>query len=175
MGMGMAIFLFAVGVLLVVLEVFIPSFGLLTVLALGSFTVSVLEAAKVSSSAAWAMAIVAPVLTLVVLYYGLKVIPRTSWGRGLVLLQPGDLGEEEIPGASETETLTDTSGTEENAYRRFLEQEGVAKTYLRPAGVVLIDGQRVDVVTEGTMIEAGARVKVVAVEGNRVVVRRVRV
>jgi membrane-bound serine protease (ClpP class) len=85
------------------------------------------------------------------------------------------MGEEETPSCSETAVLTGTTGTEESAYRKFLEKEGVAKTDLRPAGVVLVDGQRVDVVTEGAMIEVGARVKVVAVEGNRIVVRRVRV
>jgi membrane-bound serine protease (ClpP class) len=46
---------------------------------------------------------------------------------------------------------------------------------LRPAGVALVNGRRVDVVTEGGLIAAGARVKVVAIEGNRVVVRRVQV
>ena len=51
-------------------------------------------------------------------------------------------------------------------------QTGVAHTALRPAGVANISGQRVDVVTEGAMIERGAPVQVVAVEGLRVVVRQ---
>ncbi|MEN9572722.1 MAG: hypothetical protein RL514_577 [Verrucomicrobiota bacterium] len=51
-------------------------------------------------------------------------------------------------------------------------QSGVAHTALRPAGVVIIGGHRVDVVTEGAMIERGAPVQVVAVEGLRVVVRQ---
>lgn len=55
----------------------------------------------------------------------------------------------------------------------LLDQAGVALTNLRPSGTVLINGQRVDVVTEGAMIEQGATVKVVAVEGMRVVVRAV--
>jgi len=171
----MAIFLFAVGVLLVLLEVFLPSFGLLTVLAIVSFVVSVVEAAKISTSAAWAMACIAPVLTVVLLYYGLKVIPRTSWGRGLVLHRPADLGEPETPSSSESAVLSDQSATDEDAYRVLIGKEGVARSGLRPAGLALIDGRRVDVVTEGALIENGARVKVVAVEGNRVVVRRVRV
>ncbi len=52
-------------------------------------------------------------------------------------------------------------------------QSGVAHTALRPAGVAIINGQRVDVVTEGAMIERGEAVRVVAVEGMRVVVRQV--
>ncbi len=50
---------------------------------------------------------------------------------------------------------------------------GVAQTNLRPSGIALINGQRVDVVTEGPMVERGASVKVVAVEGMRVVVREI--
>jgi len=53
----------------------------------------------------------------------------------------------------------------------LLHQTGVAQTNLRPSGMALINGQRVDVVTEGSMIERGTPVTVVAVEGMRVVVR----
>ncbi len=53
----------------------------------------------------------------------------------------------------------------------LLHQTGVAQTNLRPSGMALINSQRVDVVTEGPMIERGTPVKVVAVEGMRVVVR----
>ena len=52
-------------------------------------------------------------------------------------------------------------------------QAGVAQTNLRPSGTAVISGQRVDVVTEGPMIERGAQLRVVAVEGMRVVVRAV--
>lgn len=50
-------------------------------------------------------------------------------------------------------------------------QSGVAHTPLRPSGIAVIAGQRVDVVTEGALIERGTSVKVIAVEGARVVVR----
>ena len=50
-------------------------------------------------------------------------------------------------------------------------QTGTALTNLRPSGMAVIGGHRVDVVTEGGMIERGAEVKVVGTEGLRVVVR----
>jgi membrane-bound serine protease (ClpP class) len=53
----------------------------------------------------------------------------------------------------------------------LLNHTGTALSPLRPAGTVLIDGKRVDVVTEGGMIERGASVRVVGVEGMRIVVR----
>lgn len=53
----------------------------------------------------------------------------------------------------------------------LLDGIGTALTQLRPSGVAQINGQRVDVVTEGGLIERGTPVKVVAVEGARIVVR----
>ena len=50
---------------------------------------------------------------------------------------------------------------------------GVTITQLRPSGTAFVNGKRVDVVTEGALIEQGASIKVVAVEGLRVVVREV--
>ena len=50
---------------------------------------------------------------------------------------------------------------------------GVAITQLRPSGTAFVNGKRVDVITEGALIEQGASIKVVAVEGLRVVVREV--
>jgi membrane-bound serine protease (ClpP class) len=53
----------------------------------------------------------------------------------------------------------------------LLNGTGTALTQLRPSGVAQINGQRVDVVTEGGLIERGTAVKVVTVEGARIVVR----
>ena len=50
-------------------------------------------------------------------------------------------------------------------------QSGQSLSPLRPAGVALINGQRVDVVTDGEFIEPETEVEVVDVEGSRVVVR----
>ncbi|MBU6400922.1 MAG: hypothetical protein KGS61_11430 [Verrucomicrobia bacterium] len=53
----------------------------------------------------------------------------------------------------------------------LLDQTGLAQTPLRPSGAALINGQRIDVVTEGPFVERGAAIRVIAVEGMRVVVR----
>ena len=55
----------------------------------------------------------------------------------------------------------------------LLNGTGVALTQVRPSGTASINGQRVDVVTEGGLIERGTAVKVVTVEGARIVVREV--
>lgn len=47
---------------------------------------------------------------------------------------------------------------------------GRALTTLRPAGAAMIDGERVDVVTDGEFLPADTEIRVLAVEGMRVVV-----
>ncbi|MDR4508108.1 MAG: hypothetical protein MRJ65_07725 [Candidatus Brocadiaceae bacterium] len=58
--------------------------------------------------------------------------------------------------------------------KNLLFAEGITLTPLRPSGIVLINGERVDVVTVGDMIEKNKKVTVVEVEGNRVVVKATR-
>ena len=48
---------------------------------------------------------------------------------------------------------------------------GYALTDLRPSGTVIIEDERVDVVSEGGFIKKGALVKIIKVEGSRIVVR----
>ncbi|MCS1408597.1 MAG: hypothetical protein M2R45_01773 [Verrucomicrobia subdivision 3 bacterium] len=52
-------------------------------------------------------------------------------------------------------------------------KEGVTFTPLRPSGTAIIDQRHVDVVTEGDLIDKEVRVKVVEVEGMRIVVRKI--
>jgi len=53
-------------------------------------------------------------------------------------------------------------------------KEGIALTTLRPSGTALIDDERVDVVSEGGYIEAKQRIKIVRVEGIRIIVREIK-
>jgi membrane-bound serine protease (ClpP class) len=74
--------------------------------------------------------------------------------------------------------LTDSTNTEQgyisNKSRvELIGMEGVALTTLRPSGTVILEGERIDVVSEGGYISQGARVIVVKAEGSRVVVREV--
>ncbi len=49
---------------------------------------------------------------------------------------------------------------------------GTAATVLRPGGSVRFDGKLMDVISDGEFIEAGAQVRVVSADSNRIVVRR---
>ncbi len=52
--------------------------------------------------------------------------------------------------------------------------EGEAITPLRPAGTAILEGERLDVVSEGGFVQAQQRVKVVKTEGSRIVVRPIK-
>lgn len=54
---------------------------------------------------------------------------------------------------------------------KIIGKRGIAFTPLRPAGIALIEDQKVDVMTEGSFIEKNQEIEVILVEGNRVVVR----
>jgi membrane-bound serine protease (ClpP class) len=58
-------------------------------------------------------------------------------------------------------------------YSSLLGVEGTAMTVLRPAGTAIIDGTRYDVVTAGDYIEKDTQIRVIKVEGMRVVVEKV--
>jgi len=89
-------------------------------------------------------------------YASIKYFPRTRPGRKMIL--------------SETQTGVRAQSPQANDW---IGREGVAHTPLRPAGAALIDGQRLDVVAESGVIESGSRIKIIAVNENRLVVRKI--
>jgi membrane-bound serine protease (ClpP class) len=87
-----------------------------------------------------------------------RILPQSALGRGLTL-------ETELRAA-------DGFGSEPSGAGAWLGRMGRATTPLRPAGIAEIEGQRVDVVSNGELIEAGATVVVSRADGNRIVVQR---
>lgn len=57
--------------------------------------------------------------------------------------------------------------------KKFLGAIGVCVTDLRPAGTITVEGEPVDVVTEGNFIKKGDIVKVINVDSSRVLVRQI--
>lgn len=88
----------------------------------------------------------------------LRFLPRLPFGRRLIL----------ATGLSASEGYA--SAPESDGH--WLGKRGRASSPLRPAGIAEIDGERVDVVSDGDLIDAGETVEVTRVDGNRVVVRR---
>lgn len=144
-------FLIVVGLALVVLEWYLPSgaSGILGGCALVAAVVLAYREHGAMIGSAVLAGVIVGIIVLTVVW--LNFFPRMKMGRKL--------------------TLEQASGGELDSLTRLVGKEGEAVSSLRPAGIAKIDGQRVDVVTEGGMIEPGSRVRVVKVEGHRVVVR----
>jgi membrane-bound serine protease (ClpP class) len=156
--------LVATGVILLGLELFvIPGFGVAGaggVIALAAGLGMTLVGAGATSSviiAAFGRVAISILLALGGGLALLRVLPRLPFGRRLVL--DAEMGAEQGY----------TSPPESD--RLQLGRTGTALSPLRPAGVADINGARVDVVSDGGFIEAGAAIEVTRVEGNRVVVR----
>jgi len=89
---------------------------------------------------------------------GMWLMSRSRLGRRLVL--------ETSQNASAGYVAADSDETLQGA-------QGQVLTALRPAGTITVGGRRVDAVSDGTFIDAGERVRVIEVNGSRVVVERV--
>lgn len=70
-------------------------------------------------------------------------------------------------------TNTESGYVSSRSRLELIGKTGVALTSMRPSGTALIEDERIDVVTEGTFIAKDQKVKVIKVEGSRVVVREI--
>lgn len=60
----------------------------------------------------------------------------------------------------------------ENEQENLIGKKGIAVTTLRPAGLGEFDGMRFDVVTNGEFIQQGTDIRIVRVEGRRIIVHK---
>jgi membrane-bound serine protease (ClpP class) len=153
------------GVFLFALELFvIPGFGIVGILGLlallGALVMSTLGAGSHSGFVLWAVVrmgfSVALAIVLTALF--LKFLPKLPIGRKLIL-------------STALETSDGFSSAPPTDYQ-WLGRTGLAHSTLRPAGIADFQGHRVDVVSDGEFIDAGAPIRVLHVDGNRIVVQR---
>ena len=143
--------LLAAGVLIA--EVIIPSGGLLGLLAAGLLGYSLYSVFTEVSVNTGYLFLVADVVALpFIIIMGLKMLARS----------PATLKTELSTGAGVTSQSDELVG--------FLGKTGVAETTLRPSGIALIDGRRLDVVSRGEYIDRGTGIVVAAVTGNQIIV-----
>ena len=160
------ILLVTLGLVLLALEIFvIPGFGIAGVVGiialLGGLALSLVGAGATAALVIWAVGRVALslLIAIAVSLILLRLLPRLPYGRSLVL----DTGLDARAGYA--------SAPEGDL--KWVGKRGTAATPLRPAGIALFEGERVDVVSQGEYIAADAPIEVVRVDGNRIVVRQV--
>jgi membrane-bound serine protease (ClpP class) len=157
--------LVAGGVALLAVEIFmIPGFGVAGVLGiaamLAGLTLSLIGGGATSEVVLMATGrvVFSLLAALILSLLLLRFLPRLPFGRRLIL-ETG-LGSGHQYGSAPESDL------------RWLGKKGLAASPLRPSGIAEIDGARVDVVSDGPLIDAGQFVEVTRVDGNRIVVRR---
>ncbi|MBL9140818.1 MAG: hypothetical protein JNK53_03025 [Phycisphaerae bacterium] len=152
-----AIILLAVGVAIAVLEMFVPSGGILAVAAATALIGSVAcffaydTMAGVAALALYAAG--APIAIVV----GLKIWTHTPFARGMVL---GG-----VPGDDEQSAQPVEAGPQ------LVGKSGIAITPMRPVGFVRLGDERIEAQAETGMIEPGTRVTIIACAGPRIMVR----
>ncbi len=154
------ILLLAAALLLVALEVFLPSAGLVSAVAALVGIAGIV--CLFQESTIWGVIGILCVVVLapMVLFFGVKVMPSTPFGKRLLY---GESGKHEP-------VIPESSGRELEA---LLGAEGEALSDLRPVGSARIEGQRIDVSSEVAFVAAGTKVRVTAVEGSVIRVRPV--
>lgn len=154
------VILVLLGLALLLLEAFIPSYGVLgtcSILTVIAGIALTFYADPTYGAILLAASIVAVPVAIAML---IKWWPKTPIGRRVLLDTP--MGDEVLPDTPLRRSL-----------RELIGKTGKAKCVMLPSGAVSIEGRTIDAVSEGLAIEAGQWVRVIEVRGNRVVVRAI--
>ena len=144
-----------VGVVVIIAEIILPSGGILSIAALGVFGYSLfIVFNEISMTSGFSFVVADLILIPVLVILGLKLLARSP-----VTLR---------------KTLSRKEGvsSQSSELESYVGRQGNALTDLRPAGIAVIYGKRVDVVTRGEYLEKDSAILVTAVTGNQIIVRK---
>lgn len=150
--------LFALGVGLILLELFIPggiagTIGLLAIIA--SFFMASDNVVHMGISLLIALTASIVLSILMIRVFGKKM----KFFRRIIL----------------TDSTSTEKGYVSNKNRlELIGVEGITLTPLRPSGTIIVEDERIDAVSEGGFIAKDMRVRIVKTEGSRIVVREIR-
>ncbi|KIL23660.1 hypothetical protein C2W59_00168 [Bacillus pumilus] len=151
------LFLFLAGILLMILELFLPG-GIVGVIGLICVVVSLFLAAGSFTEMAISILIATAVSIIAVIILTKVLGKRMKFFKKFIL----------------TDSTNKESGYVSNETREDLVgQIAVTATALRPSGTIVFGDERIDVVSEGAFIDKDEQVKIVKAEGSRIVVRKV--
>lgn len=154
-----AIFLFLLCAVLLVAEVFIPSFGLISLCALASLVGGIAIFFKLSPTAGWIGVVVAVIMIPATLVFAYKIFPKTAFGKTVLL---------DGPKRQKGDAISDTA-----QLQALLGKKAISITMLRPVGMCDFAGTRLECVAETGYIEKGKTVEVIKVEGTQLTVRQI--
>ncbi len=143
------------GVGVIIAEIILPTGGILSIIACGVFGYSLyIVFTGISTTVGFTFAAGDLVLIPVLVIIGIKLLAKSP--------------------ATLRKTLSREDGVSSQSPEldKFQDMDGTAVTNLRPAGTAVIDGRRVDVVTQGEYLEKDTVISVYSVTGNQIIVRK---
>ena len=148
--------IFLLGILCIIVEILLPTVGLLAGVGVAAMLYSVVLALGGDINAIVAMA-VSFAAAVVIFALIVKKLPSSKLWNKFVLKDQSTSSRGYVSAVQEDDLVG---------------KRGTVLTELRPSGSARIDGRPVDVVSEGAFIRKGEEVEVISVHGSRVVVRR---
>lgn len=148
----LSLLLFIVGCVFIVLELFIPGFGVLGILGAILFVIGIMT--SISNIFIGLVSITIALLISILLFiYIFRKGNTNKFVKKIIL-------EKEIQSTSSRDY-------------KFLESKGgITATPLRPSGIILVDGNKYDAITEGEFLEKNTSIIVFKTEGFKIIVRR---
>jgi membrane-bound serine protease (ClpP class) len=150
-----SIVFFLLGIIFLLIEALVPGFGVFGILGIIGIIGSII-AASVSIEQALISLTFSFIASIIILFFIFRFLTRSKLFDNLILSlkQDKDSGYKV---SAENQTL--------------LGRVGTTITPLRPAGTAEFDGIRMDVLSEGGFVGSNKKVKVVKIEGSKIVVR----
>ncbi len=148
---SIALILILIGVVLLVAEIFIPSFGITGLIGIVSILAGVIFTADTFIGGLLLFTVIL-IVAVILMYIAYRIV--SSVKSPLVL----------------KEAIEDEKPNEKLEF--FVGKEGVALTPLRPSGTADFDGVRLDVLTRGNFIEKGSKVTVEEINGKKILVKQ---
>lgn len=171
--------LLGAAVLLLFLEIFLPSGGILGTLATLSLISGVVMCFRIDTTLGLISAILALIGLPVIVAVGIKLAPETPVFRMLALKakQAPAIGRMATAGIDKLQggegEHADDGTTAAPAEASLVGERGEAVTELRPVGTCLIAGRREECLAVRGVIERGDRIEVVSQDGMHIKVKRV--
>ena len=150
-----AVALILIGAALIVLEMFVPSGGIIGILAAVAFVGAIVMGFQTNNATGGIILCVSLITACGMVMAMIKLWPYTPIGKKAM---PPDIHVSDAI----TVNLQHLQGA-----------QGLSKSTLMPNGEVDIDGTRYDAVSQGTLIPQGSIVRVTSVKGNRIQVEMV--
>ena len=155
----LGLLLIILAAVLLVVEIFVPSFGLLTGCAVAALAGGIWVFFRESTAAGWVGVGIAVVVMPIVWVITYRMFPNTRFGKSVSLAGPKRQKGDAIP---DTPDLA-----------KMLGETGVVISPLRPVGMCDFDGERLECVAETGYVEIDVTIKVIRVEGTQLTVRTV--